>query len=286
MFKNKNRHCHQTIDKLSAMTAQKINVLDQEISIIKVKNEDFISLTDMLKAKNGDFFISDWLRNRNTLEFLGIWERINNPNFNYGEFAIIRNQAGLNNYKISVKEWTKQTHSIGLKATAGRYGGTFAHKDIAFEFGMWISAEFKIYLIKEFQRLKELEQKNLGWDVRRTLAKINYRIHTNAIKEFLIPKKLSEQQTSQLYANEADVLNLALFGETASQWRDGNPDKKGNIRDDASISQLVCLSNLENLNAVFISEGNPQMARLKKLNQIAIQQMTVLTQEDTKFSIW
>src|SRR3989344_1457334 len=190
----------------------KIIVKGTEISIISVEDEEYISITDMLKAKDGDFFISDWLRNRNTVEFLGIWERINNPDFNYGEFAIIRSQAGLNSYKISVKEWTEKTNAIGLKATAGRYGGTYAHKDIAFEFGMWISPEFKIYLIKEFQRLKdeENERKALGWDIKRTLTKINYKIHTEAIKENLIPRELSQKTKDIIYANEADVLNVAL----------------------------------------------------------------------------
>ena len=233
----------------------------------------------MLKAKDGDFFISDWLRNRNTVEFLGIWEQIHNPDFNYGEFAAIRSQAGLNSYKLSVKEWVEKTHAIGLRAKAGRYGGTYAYKDIAFEFGMWISPEFKIYLIKEFERLKAEEMKQLGWDIKRNLAKINYRIHTDAIKENLIPPELSAKQISMVYASEADVLNMALFGMTAKQWRDSHPDLKGNIRDYANVSQLVCLSNLENLNAVFISEGMSQAERLTKLNAIAISQMEILTQD-------
>ena len=257
----------------------KIEVKGTEISIMTINNDDYISLTDMLKAKDGDFFVSDWLRNRNTVEFLGIWERIYNPNFNYGEFATIKSQAGLNSYKISVKEWVEKTNAIGLKATAGRYGGTYAHKDIAFEFGMWISAEFKIYLIKEFQRLKDDERKQLGWDIRRNLTKINYRIHTDAIKENLIPAELSKQQINNIYASEADVLNMALFGKTAKEWRDTNPDKKGNIRDYANISQLVCLSNLENLNAHFVNDGLPQVERLVKLNKIAIQQMKLLTDD-------
>jgi len=257
----------------------KINVQGTEITVLTVEDEDYISLTDMLKAKDGDFFISDWLRNRNTVEFLGIWEKIHNPDFNYGEFATIRNQAGLHSYKISVKEWVEKTGSIGLRAKAGRYGGTYAHKDIAFEFGMWISAEFKIYLIKEFQRLKEKERESLDWDMRRNLAKINYRIHTDAIKENLIPPELSKVQINFVYATEADVLNMALFGITAKEWRDTNPDKKGNIRDYAEISQLVCLSNLENLNAHFINEGISQTERLARLNQIAIHQMKLLTEE-------
>jgi hypothetical protein len=256
---------------------EKIRVQGTEISTITIHNDDYISLTDMLKAKDGDFFISDWLRNRNTLEFLGIWESIYNPNFNYGEFAIIKSQAGLNSYKISVKEWTQKTNAIGLKATAGRYGGTYAHKDIAFEFGMWISPKFKIYLIKEFQRLKEQEKIQLGWDIRRNLTKINYRIHTDAIKENLVPPELSKSQINNIYATEADILNMALFGMTAIMWRDAYPDKKGNIRDYADMSQLVCLSNPENLNALFINDGLPQKTRLERLNKIAIQQMKILT---------
>jgi hypothetical protein len=197
---------------------KKIQVKGIEITIIQEDKEDFISLTDMLKAKDGDFFISDWLRNRNTVEFLGIWESVYNPSFNYGEFAIIKSQAGLNSYKISVKEWVEKTNAIGLKATAGRYGGTYAHTDIAFEFGMWISAEFKVYLIKEFKRLKvdENDRLNLEWNLQRTLAKVNYHIHTDAIKENLIPKELGETQVSFVYANEADLLNVALFGITAN----------------------------------------------------------------------
>ncbi|PYG87234.1 KilA domain-containing protein [Ruminiclostridium sufflavum DSM 19573] len=265
--------------------AKKIHVIGTEISITTINDNDYISITDMLKAKDGDFFISDWLRNRNTVEFLGIWEQIYNPKFNYGEFATIKSQAGLNSYKISVKEWMKKTNAIGLKATAGRYGGTYAHKDIAFEFGMWISPEFKIYLIKEFQRLKDEEQKQLGWDIKRNLTKINYRIHTDAIKENLTPPTLNKYQITQVYANEADVLNVALFGMTAKQWRDSNPKLKGNIRDYANVSQLVCLVNLENLNALFINEGLTQGQRLEKLNSIAISQMGILTKEHRVISL-
>jgi len=254
----------------------KITVLENSITITP---DDFISLTDMLKSKDGDFFISDWLRNRNTVEYLGIWERIHNPNFNYGEYATIRNQAGLNSYKISVKEWVSKTNAIGLKATAGRYGGTYAHQDIAFEFGMWISAEFKIYLVKEFQRLKDKEAKLLDWSFKRSLTKINYQIHTDAIKQNLIPSLLTKKQISFIYANEADVLNIALFNKTAKQWRDENPAQKGNIRDYANVSQLVCLANLENLNAVFIDEGLSQVQRLEKLNKIAISQMKILVED-------
>jgi hypothetical protein len=257
----------------------KITVQGTEITILKVKDEDYISLTDMIRAKDGDFFIKDWLRNRNTMEFLGIWERLNNPNFNWGEFALIRNKSGLNNFKISVKEWVEKTNAVGIRATAGRYGGTYAHKDLAFEFGMWISAEFKIYLIKEFQRLKEYEQKQLGWDIKRNLAKINYTIHTDAIKHNLIPKELSKKEITHIYANEADVLNMALFGMTAKEWRDENNDKKGNMRDYANVTLLVVLSNLENLNSEFIKQKMSQEERLINLNTIAISQMKLLTQD-------
>ena len=254
----------------------KINVKDTEITVVQANNAEYICITDMIKAKDGDFFVTDWLRNRNTLEYLGIWEHVNNPLFNYGEFAIIKSKSGLNNFKISVKEFVERTSAIGLYSKAGRYGGTYAHKDIAFEFAMWISPEFKIYLVREFQRLKEEEQKQLGWSAKRELSKINYHIHTDAIKQNLIPIELTPQQISQVYANEADVLNMALFGVTAKQWREANPELKGNIRDYATINQLICLSNLENLNAVFINENMPQSKRLIKLNQIAIKQMKVL----------
>jgi hypothetical protein len=254
----------------------KINVKDTEITVVQANNAEYICITDMIKAKDGDFFVTDWLRNRNTLEYLGIWEHVNNPLFNYGEFAIIKSKSGLNNFKISVKEFVERTSAIGLYSKAGRYGGTYAHKDIAFEFAMWISPEFKIYLVREFQRLKEEEQKQLGWSAKRELSKINYHIHTDAIKQNLIPIELTPQQISQVYANEADVLNMALFGVTAKQWREANPELKGNMRDYATINQLICLSNLENLNAVFINENMPQSKRLIKLNQIAIKQMKVL----------
>ncbi|MCZ2392322.1 MAG: KilA-N domain-containing protein [Chitinophagales bacterium] len=254
----------------------KITIKDTEVTIIQVDKTDYICLTDMIKAKDGDFFVTDWLRNRNTLEYIGIWEQVNNPDFNYGEFAIIRNKSGLNNFKISVKEFAERTNAVSLQAKAGRYGGTYAHKDIAFEFAMWISPEFKIYLVREFQRLKEEEQNQLGWTAKRELTKLNYHIHTDAIKHNLIPKELSSAQTSIIYANEADVLNVALFGMTAKQWREANPNLKGNIRDYATINELICLSNMENLNAVFINEKLPQKERLIKLNKIAIQQMSIL----------
>ena len=236
----------------------------------------------MLKAKDGDFFISDWLRNRNTLEYIGTWERVYNPNFNFDEFNLITNRSGLNSFKISVKEFVERTNAISIVAKAGRYGGTYAYKDIAFEFAMWISPEFKIYIVKEFQRLKADEQKMIGWSAKRELAKINYRIHTDAIKNNLIPAQLTTAKVSVIYADEADVLNMALFGKTAKQWRSENPDKKGNIRDDASINELICLSNLENINAVFINENIPQSERLVKLNQIAIHQMSVLQEVENR----
>ncbi|MDD2924661.1 KilA-N domain-containing protein [Rhodoferax sp.] len=255
-----------------------IHVQGAEVAVVSREGQDYISLTDMLKAKDGDFFISDWLRNRNTVEFLGIWESVYNPAFNYGEFATIKSQAGLNSYKLSVKEWVEKTNAIGLRATAGRYGGTYAHKDIAFEFGMWISAEFKIYLIKEFQRLKDEEARatSLEWNFQRTLSKVNYKIHTDAIKEHLIPPRLTAAQTGTIYASEADLLNVALFGITASQWRQANPDQAGNMRDAATLEQLVVLSNLESINAVLIHQGLAAPERLAQLNAIAITQMRSL----------
>jgi hypothetical protein len=256
-----------------------IEVHGTTVSIVSGADGDYISLTDMLRAKDGDFFISDWLRNRNTVEFLGIWESVFNPDFNYGEFAIIRSQAGLNSYKISVKDWVRKTNAIGLKATAGRYGGTFAHPDIAFEFGMWISPEFKIYLVKEFRRLKEEENQrlSLAWNLNRTLSKLNYRIHTDAIKAHLIPPEITPAQTAITYATEADLLNVALFGQTAKQWREANPKLDGNMRDHASIEQLLVLANIEGMNAELIHMALSQSERLKRLNQIAIRQMQTLT---------
>lgn len=257
---------------------QKITVQGVAITIIKMDDGEFISITDMLKAKDGDFFISDQLRNRNTVEFLGIWERVHNPGFNYGEFATIKSQAGLNSYKLSVKEWVEKTNAIGLKATADRYGGTYAHKDIAFEYSMWISAEFKVYLIKEFQRLKtdENQRNNLEQNLQRILAKVNYSIHTDDIKEKIIPQKITKTQANVIYANEADLLNVALFGMTAKEWRDTNSEKDGNIRDSATIEQLVVLSNLESINALLIHQGLSQAERLTQLNDTAITQMKSL----------
>ncbi|GAP71319.1 hypothetical protein SAMD00024442_100_2 [Candidatus Symbiothrix dinenymphae] len=260
----------------------KITVRDTEITVISVHNEDYISLTDMIKAKDGDFFVTSWLRNRNTLEYIGIWEQVYNPNFNYVEFDIIKSKAGLNSFRISVKDLIENTNIISLQAKTGRYGGTYAHKDIAFEFAMWISPEFKIYIVKEFQRLKENEQKALGWSAKRELSKINYHIHTHAIAQHLIPQALTGKQINFVYASEADVLNVAMFGITAKQWRDANPDLQGNMRDYATINELICLSNMENINAVLIDDGLAQSERLVKLNQIAIQQMSVLQEVENR----
>ena len=264
--------------------SKKLNVQGNEITIIENRGKEYISLTDMLKAKDGDFFISDWLRNRNTVEYLGIWESVYNPSFNYGEFAIIKSQAGLNSYKISVKEWVEKTNAIGLKATTGRYGGTYAHPDIAFEFGMWISPQFKIFLIKEFQRLKEEENSRLKleWNLQRTLAKVNYHIHTDAIKENLIPKEVTKKQMQLIYADEADLLNIALFGITAKEWREAHPNKEANIRDEATLEQLVVLSNLESINALLIRQGLSQAERLVELNKTAIAQMKTLIAHQVK----
>ena len=261
----------------------KLVVKGAEISVQwNSERDDFISLTDIAKLKDSDnplYIIQNWLRNRNTIEFLGVWESLYNPSFNRVEFDAFRSQAGLNSFVMTPQKWVESTRAIGIISKAGRYGGTYAHKEIAFEFASWISVEFKLYLVKEFERLKTEEMKQLGWDIKRNLAKINYRIHTDAIKENLIPPELSAKQVSMVYASEADVLNMALFGMTAKQWRDSHPDLKGNIRDYANVSQLVCLSNLENLNAVFISEGMSQAERLAKLNAIAISQMEILTQD-------
>ena len=259
----------------------KIKVLDQDISVVK---DDYISLTDIAKYKDtqeANDIIRNWIRNRNTIEFLGIWEKIHNNDFKPTEFDGFRKQAGLNSFTMSSKQWIESTGAIGIVAKSGRYGGTYAHPDIAFEFASWISVEFKLYLIKEFQRLKEVEQKQLGWDIKRNLTKINYRIHTDAIKENLIPKKLTAIQTSFVYANESDILNVALFGKTSKEWREENPELKGNIRDYADVNQLVCLANLESLNAHFIDEGLSQNERIEKLNKVAISQMKILLDDKT-----
>lgn len=259
---------------------RKISVQGSEISVFQYDDIDFISLTDMtLSFNEGSSLIGKWITNKNTLEYLGIWEKINNKNFNYPEFGVIEQNAGTNRFIMSAGQWIKRTNAVGLIVKAGRYGGTYAHKDIAFHFAMWLSPELQIYVVKEFQRLKESETKELEWSVKRQLTKINYRIHTDAIKENLIPDNLTPVQINYVYASEADVLNMALFGKTAKQWRDENPELKGNIRDYANVSQLVCLANLENLNALFINEEHAQSERLTKLNQIAIQQMKILLSE-------
>ena len=264
----------------------KINVQNTEVTVINFEAQDYISLTDMAGAKENESraadVIKNWLRNRYTIEFLGTWEMIHNPDFKVVEFDHFKMQAGLPSFVLSCSEWIEKTNAIGIVVKKGRYGGTYAHKDIAFEFGSAISVPFKLYLIEEFQRLKEEEQKLLGWSAKRELAKINYRIHTDAIKQNLIPQELTPAQKSFVYADEADMLNVAMFGKTAREWREENPDLKGNIRDYATINQLICLSNMENLNAVFINEGFPQTERLEKLNKIAIQQMKVLENVDDK----
>jgi len=264
------------------MTKNKtINVKGVEISIVNQKGEDYISLTDMVRGFGDDTMIYSWMRNRNTIEFIGIWEEMNNPNFKGNEFVTFKVQAGLNNFNLTPRKWIESTSAIGIVSKAGRYGGgTFAHRDIAFEFGSWLSPEFKLYLIKEFQRLKEEENDrlNLGWNLQRTLAKVNYQIHTDAIKENLIPKEISKSQISFVYANEGDLHNVALFGITAKQWRESNPKAAGNIRDDATIAQLVVLSNLESINAIYISHGLSQAERLIQLNKIAIAQMKSLVE--------
>lgn len=265
---------------------KRIDVQGREVVINSVNNEDYISITDIAKYKDENrtgYIIQNWLRNRNTIEFLGIWEKLNNPDFNVIEFEYIKNQAGLNSFVLTSKNWIEATNAIGLISKAGRYGGTYAHKDIAFEFASWVSVEFKLYLIKEFQRLKDQEQGQLDWNIKRNLTKINYRIHTDAIKENLIPKELSGKEKSMIYASEADVLNMALFGMTAKTWRENNPDKTGNIRDYANVSQLVCLSNLESLNAVLINDGLEQSQRLEKLNKIAINQMKILIDDGSEY---
>ena len=254
-----------------------LTVQNTEVTIITYNDKDYISLTDMVRnMENGPALIEKWLRNKNTVEFLGIWEEMYNPDFNSPEFEGIKNEAGLNRFILSVKQWVEKTNSKGIIAKAGRYGGTYAHKDIAFEFATWVSPQFKLYLLKEFQRLKEEEQAQLGWSAKRELSKINYRIHTDAIRQNLIPVEVTPAQAGVIYAEEADVLNVAMFGMTARMWREQNPGLKGNIRDYASINELICLSNMENLNAVFIDQGIPQGERLVRLNRIAIQQMRVL----------
>ena len=256
----------------------KITVKDTVVTVVKIEDNDYVSLTDIAKFKTSDAnsVIANWLRSRMTIEYLGLWETLYNPHFKPLEFEGFRKEAGLNAFTISPSKWIESTNAIGLVSKSGRYGGTFAHKDIAFKFASWISVEFELYFIKEFQRLKAQEQAQLGWSAKRELSKINYHIHTDAVKQNLIPPELTMAQASVIYASEADVLNVAMFGLTAKEWREQHPDLKGNIRDYASINEVICLSNMENLNAVFIDEGLTQKERLLKLNQIAISQMRIL----------
>ncbi len=261
-----------------------LKVEGNEISVKKFDGEDYISLTDMLRSKDGVFFVKSWLRNRNTVEFLGIWESMNNPNFNWNEFDLIKKQAGLNNFNISVKEWVEKTNAIGLRAVAGRYGGTYAHKDIAFEFGTWISPAFKLFLIKDYERLKEIEtnQYQLEWDVRRVLASSTYIAHTDAVKDKIIPKVLPWQAKYQ-YADEADILNLAIFGATAADWRKDNPERakrKENLRDSASIIDLLILEELQLENAELIRKGIDKESRFNRLRDLVVSKRTALEKVD------
>ncbi len=260
-----------------------IAVQGSEITVISKDTGDYISLTDMVRNfDGGNALIEQWLKNKDTVLFLGVWEQIHNPNFNSLEFEGIKNDAGRNSFYLSAKAWIVRTNAVGISASAGRYGGTFAHRDIAFEFGSWLSPEFKLYLLKEFQRLKDDESKrnSLAWNLNRTLSKLNYRIHTDAIKLHLIPQQVSKAQVAITYASEADVLNIALFGQTAKQWREANPSLDGNMRDHAGIEQLLVLANLESMNAEFIHMSLTQGERLTRLNQIAIRQMQVLAKTD------
>jgi hypothetical protein len=262
----------------------KIDVQGREVTVISKDQDDYISLTDIAKYRNIDApadIVKNWMRTRSTIEFLGLCEQLNNTGFKLVEFDQFKSEAGANHFVLNPQKWIEATKAIGLISKSGRYGGTFAHKDIAFEFASWISPQFKLYLIKEFQRLKDQEREQLGWDIKRNLAKINYRIHTDAVQTNLIPPELTKEQINMVFASEADLLNMALFGMTAKSWRAKNPGVNGNIRDEANAAQLVCLSNLENLNALFISEGLSQTERLLRLNKIAIQQMRLLL-DDTR----
>ena len=260
----------------------KITVQNTDISVVKYNEEDYISLTDMARSQLQEHIIFRWLSLKSTIEYLGEWEMLYNPDFNCTEFGTIKNAAGSNNFVLSVKTWIERTGAIGIRSKAGRYGGTYAHRDIAYHFGMWISPKFQLLLVKEYQRLKTEEQRLLGWSAKRELSKINYCIHTDAIKQNLVPMEVTPVQASIIYANEADVLNVAMFGMTAKQWREANPELKGNIRDYATINELICLSNMENLNAVFIEQNMTQRERLVKLNQIAIHQMSILESNDNQ----
>ncbi len=257
-------------------TMAKITVQNTDISVVRYNEEDYISLTDMAKSQLQEHIIFRWLSLKSTIEYLGEWEMLYNPDFNCTEFGTIKNAAGSNNFVLSVKTWIERTNAIGIRSKAGRYGGTYAHRDIAYHFGMWISPKFQLLLVKEYQRLKAEEHQQLGWSAKRELSKINYRIYTDAIKQNLIPQEVTPVQANIIYANEADVLNVAMFGMTAKQWREANPELTGNIRDYATINELICLSNMENLNAVFIEQGMPQSKRLVRLNPIAIHQMSIL----------
>ena len=265
-----------------SITMAKITVQNTDICVVKYNEEDYISLTDMARSQLQEHIIFRWLSLKSTIEYLGEWEMLYNPDFNCTEFGTIKNAAGSNNFVLSVKTWIERTSAIGIRSKAGRYGGTYAHRDIAYHFGMWISPKFQLLLVKEYQRLKTEEQRLLGWSAKRELSKINYRIHTDAIKQNLIPMEVTPIQASIIYANEADVLNVAMFGMTAKQWRETNPELKGNIRDYATINELICLSNMENLNAVFIEQNMTQRERLVKLNQIAIHQMSILESDDNQ----
>ena len=261
---------------------KKIDVAGTKVAVVQKDNEEYVSITDIAKYKNPDApadIVKNWLRSKNTIELLGLWEKLNNPDFKLVEFDQFKNEAGFNHFVLSPRKWIESTQAIGLQSKSGRYGGTYAHVDIAMEFASWVSVEFKFYLIKEFQRLKKEESKSLEWTIKRQLSKINYRIHTDAIKENLIPTALNKKQISHIYASEADILNMALFGKTAKTWRNENPDKKGNMRDYANVSQLVCLTNLENLNAILINGGLDQAERLSRLNKIAISQMKILIED-------
>jgi len=274
------------LDSNQGSTLKKLIVQDTLVSLTRVNEEDYISLTDIARVRNPDEpkdVIKNWLRNRATVEYLGLWEKINNADFKGVEFDSFKSQAGANSFTLSPNKWIETTGAIGIKSTVGRGGGTYAHRDIAFEFASWVSAEFKLYLIKEFQRLKEAESTKLelGWDIKRALARINYKIHTDAIKETIIPHSITSAQSGHIYASEADVLNMALFGMTAKEWRGSNPELPGNIRDAATVEQLVVLSNLESLNAAFIRQGISQPERLKTLNELAIGQLRSLLDYNT-----
>ena len=264
---------------------KKITVKDIDVTILNLNEDDYISLTDIARIQNPfepKDVVKNWMRQKNTIEYLGLWEKIYNPDFKGVEFDPLLRQAGFNSFTLSPSRWVETTNAIGIISKSGRYGGTYAHKDIAFKFANWVSVEFELYLIKEVQRLKNEEKKNEGWSAKRELARINYHIHTNAISRNLVPPKLTRNQINYIYANEADVLNMALFGMTAKEWREQNPELHGNIRDYAQTKQLICLSNLENINSVLINDGVPQNDRLDKLNQIAIQQMQLLERTDMK----